>query len=114
MRGEGGIRIGLQNGKRNCHHRVDAFITNPITPELALTFDIRNPPLNHTNQSTPPLPQTTSYSSQPNISAEFNSAELVRSGGGGDGSVASVGGGLGSKEPTRTLKRPRLVWIPQL
>ncbi|CAA2986174.1 Hypothetical predicted protein [Olea europaea subsp. europaea] len=45
---------------------------------------------------------------------EFNSAELVGSGGGGDGGVASVGGGLGSEEPTRTLKRPRLAWIPQL
>ncbi|CAA2994412.1 Hypothetical predicted protein, partial [Olea europaea subsp. europaea] len=91
MRGEGGIRIGLQNGKRNCHHRVDAFITNPITPKLALVFDIRNPLPNHTHQSTPPLSQTTSYSSQPNSSTEINLVELVGSRGGGDGIVASVG-----------------------
>ncbi|CAI9761192.1 unnamed protein product [Fraxinus pennsylvanica] len=74
-----------------------------ITPDLALFFDIRN----HHYQSTPPqLPQSTVLSSQPNSSAEFDSAEL--GGGGGDG------GGLGADEPARTLKRPRLVWTPQL
>ncbi|CAI9776161.1 unnamed protein product [Fraxinus pennsylvanica] len=76
-----------------------------ITPDLALAFDIRN----HQYQSTPPaqLPQSTVLSSQPNSSAEFDSAEL---GGGGTGG----GVGLASDEPARTLKRPRLVWTPQL
>lgn len=76
-----------------------------ITPDLALVFDIRN----HNYQSTPLpppplLPQPTALSSQPNSS---DSAELGGGGGGG-------GGGLGSDEPARTLKRPRLVWTPQL
>lgn len=77
-----------------------------ITPDLALAFDIRN----HHHQSTPPaqLPQSTVLSSQPNSSAEFDSAEL---GGGGTG---GGGVGLASDEPARTLKRPRLVWTPQL
>ncbi|XP_022899654.1 transcription factor MYBC1-like [Olea europaea var. sylvestris] len=85
-----------------------------ITPDLALAFDIRNPPPNHNHQSTPPRPQTTAHSSQPNSSAEFDSVELVGSEGGGDGGVAGAGGGVGSDEPARTLKRPRLVWTPQL
>ncbi|KAL2480794.1 Homeodomain-like superfamily protein [Abeliophyllum distichum] len=81
-----------------------------ITPDLALAFDIRN----HHYQSTPPppppqLPQSTDLSSQPNSSAEFDSTEL-----GGGGGVGLGGGGLGSDEPARTLKRPRLVWTPQL
>lgn len=62
-----------------------------ITPDLALAFNISNP---HQTQ-TPPLP--TGHSSQPNSSAEFDSAE-----------------GGGTEEPARTLKRPRLVWTPQL
>ncbi|CAA2961768.1 Hypothetical predicted protein, partial [Olea europaea subsp. europaea] len=54
--------------------------------------------------STPPLSQTTSYSSQPNSSTEINPVELIGSRRGGDGVVASVRGGLGSKELARTLK----------
>lgn len=73
-----------------------------ITPDLAIAFDIRNPHLNHTqslhhhqNGATPPI----STPSQPN-SGEFDSPEL--------------GGGGAGDEPARTLKRPRLVWTPQL
>ncbi|KAI7990790.1 Transcription factor MYBC1 [Camellia lanceoleosa] len=71
-----------------------------ITHDLAVAFDIRNP--NSPQQPPPPplLPLQTP-SSQPN-SAEFDSAEL-----GG-------GGGATGDEPARTLKRPRLVWTPQL
>ncbi|KAJ0713866.1 putative transcription factor MYB-HB-like family [Helianthus annuus] len=73
-----------------------------ITPDLAIAFDIRTPnthqppPLNHQQELAPVTISTPS--SQPN-SGEFDSPEL--GGGGGD-------------EPARTLKRPRLVWTPQL
>ncbi|KAF8106592.1 hypothetical protein N665_0137s0044 [Sinapis alba] len=77
-----------------------------ISPDLALAFDIRipgnsgQPHHHHHHQSTPP-PQLPS--SQANSSAEFaaDSADL--------GSGAAAG-----DEPARTLKRPRLVWTPQL
>ncbi|KAL0743977.1 hypothetical protein Bca4012_085490 [Brassica carinata] len=61
-----------------------------ISPDLALAFDIRSPgqPPHHHHQSTP---------SQANSSAEF----------------AADSSDLGD-EPARTLKRPRLVWTPQL
>ncbi|KAG2272349.1 hypothetical protein Bca52824_066904 [Brassica carinata] len=64
-----------------------------ISPDLALAFDIRSPgqPPHHHHQSTP---------SQANSSAEF-AADSSDLGGAGD-------------EPARTLKRPRLVWTPQL
>ncbi|GMI78819.1 hypothetical protein like AT3G10760 [Hibiscus trionum] len=72
-----------------------------ITPDLALAFDIRNP--NHHHQPPPPLPSSAVVQppSMP-ASSEFaaDSGELG-SGGAGD-------------EPARTLKRPRLVWTPQL
>ncbi|XP_020549725.1 transcription factor PCL1 [Sesamum indicum] len=77
-----------------------------ITPDLAIAFNIPSPqqPLHHTPPHPPQHPpQSTAHSSQPNSSAEFDSPE----GGGG-------GGGTGSDEPARTLKRPRLVWTPQL
>lgn len=68
-----------------------------ITPDLALAFDIRPPnPSNSIptlTQSTPPPP------SQP-LSSDFDSGELGSSNPG--------------EEPARTLKRPRLVWTPQL
>ncbi|XP_044506611.1 transcription factor MYBC1 [Mangifera indica] len=89
-----------------------------ITPDLALAFDIRNPINNNNNISTSPnhlsqpsqqpLQQLTPplsggnnplAPSPPEFAAE-NSAEL--------------GSGAGSDEPARTLKRPRLVWTPQL
>lgn len=69
-----------------------------ITPDLAIAFDIPNPTSPNPQskqQQTPLVP-----SSQPNSSAEFESAELNGTGGG--------------DEPARTLKRPRLVWTPQL
>ncbi|KAI3446555.1 hypothetical protein Pfo_029510 [Paulownia fortunei] len=83
-----------------------------ITPDLALAFNIPNPhqTLHHQNTPPPPLPhppQSTAHSSQPNSSAEFDSPELSGAGGG-------AGGATGSDEPARTLKRPRLVWTPQL
>ncbi|KAJ0263751.1 hypothetical protein HA466_0022170 [Hirschfeldia incana] len=64
-----------------------------ISPDLALAFDIR--PLgqpHHIHQSSTP--------SQANSSAEF-AADSSDLGNAGD-------------EPARTLKRPRLVWTPQL
>ncbi|KAG8367802.1 hypothetical protein BUALT_Bualt16G0110600 [Buddleja alternifolia] len=71
-----------------------------ITPDLALAFNIPNPnQIHHTPPPPPPLPPQSS--SQPNSSAEFDSPELS-------------GAAAGSDEPARTLKRPRLVWTPQL
>ncbi|KAL7138314.1 hypothetical protein ABFS83_10G154500 [Erythranthe nasuta] len=78
-----------------------------ITPDLALAFNIPNP---HHTPPPPPAaaaaalpPQSTAISSQPNSSAEFDSPEMSGAAGGG-----------GGDEPARTLKRPRLVWTPQL
>nr|KYP64076.1 Two-component response regulator ARR2 [Cajanus cajan] len=76
-----------------------------ITPDLAMAFDIRNP---HTTtaaqqqQHQPPPPSNPSSLPNPQpTSAEFaDSAEL--------------GSGTAGEEPARTLKRPRLVWTPQL
>ncbi|KAJ4893312.1 Homeodomain-like superfamily protein [Raphanus sativus] len=68
-----------------------------ISPDLALAFDIRTPsqpPHHHHHQSSTPLTP-----SQANSSAEFAA----------DSSDLAAG-----DEPARTLKRPRLVWTPQL
>ncbi|XP_022872101.1 transcription factor MYBC1-like [Olea europaea var. sylvestris] len=77
-----------------------------ISTDLALAFDIRNPHQIAAATVPPPsqLPQSTA-----NSSAEFDSADL---GGGGEG--GSGGGSGAGDEPARTLKRPRLVWTPQL
>ncbi|KAF8403697.1 hypothetical protein HHK36_011801 [Tetracentron sinense] len=69
-----------------------------ITPELSLAFDIRNHPPN-SPQPPPQPPPPPLPPSQP-LSAEFDSGEL--------------GSGSAGDEPARTLKRPRLVWTPQL
>lgn len=72
-----------------------------ITPDLALAFDIRNP--NSPQAPPPPLPTpqvAPPPPSQPNSAPEFDSGDL--------GSAAA------GDEPARTLKRPRLVWTPQL
>lgn len=91
-----------------------------ITPDLAKAFDIRNPNSPHHNHHQqpphpPPPPPPPSQaqntpSSQHNSSAEFDSSELGGTGGGSGGAGAASGG----EEPARTLKRPRLVWTPQL
>ncbi|XVE95717.1 hypothetical protein REPUB_Repub02eG0123400 [Reevesia pubescens] len=72
-----------------------------ITPDLALAFDIRNP--NHHLPLPPPPPPSSAVlpPSQPS-SAEFAADS-------GD-----FGSGAAGDEPARTLKRPRLVWTPQL
>ncbi|KAF8115219.1 hypothetical protein N665_0029s0062 [Sinapis alba] len=64
-----------------------------ITPDLAIAFDLRSPNHRNNENSGQPQPQTTPP--QTNSSAEF--------------AVDSSG-----DEPARTLKRPRLVWTPQL
>ncbi|KAF6149370.1 hypothetical protein GIB67_016908 [Kingdonia uniflora] len=73
-----------------------------ITPDLGLSFDVTTP--NSTNSSSPrrgvPVPPLTPSPTEPH-SSEFDSTELGSCVGGGD-------------EPARTLKRPRLVWTPQL
>ncbi|RWV79032.1 hypothetical protein GW17_00059901 [Ensete ventricosum] len=79
-----------------------------ITPELALAFDITaagaaNGNLNPTlfpQPPAPPLPAACSHPAPP-LSDFESSASAAAGSGGGD-------------EPARTLKRPRLVWTPQL
>ncbi|XP_047939031.1 transcription factor MYBC1-like [Salvia hispanica] len=63
-----------------------------ITPDLALAFNI--PTRHHHHAPSPPPPR--------NSSAEFDSPEV------------SAAAPAASDEPARTLKRPRLVWTPQL
>ncbi|KAL6145127.1 hypothetical protein ACLB2K_055815 [Fragaria x ananassa] len=87
-----------------------------ISPDLALAFDIRSNPNPNTNANdspqhtpTPPPPPPPASSlppatpAHPNSSADFADSADLGSGGGGPGD-----------EPARTLKRPRLVWTPQL
>ncbi|GAB4843962.1 Transcription factor mybc1 [Ancistrocladus abbreviatus] len=93
-----------------------------ITPDLALAFDIRSPNnlsssnnnlhrhnqhlIQEQNQQTNNTSALPPPSAQPNLS-EFDSSSAELGGGCG-------GGGGGGEEPARTLKRPRLVWTPQL
>lgn len=92
-----------------------------ISPHLALAFDIRtnnhhlsnSPPpqslhnlqptplsANGNDPSPPPSSQQQQHQQQQPLSSDFDSGD-PNSGGAGD-------------EPARTLKRPRLVWTPQL
>ncbi|GAA0143166.1 hypothetical protein LIER_03915 [Lithospermum erythrorhizon] len=77
-----------------------------ITQDLAIAFDIRNS--NNTNQTD--IINTVVNSPQANSSAEFDS-DMGGTRVGGEG---GVGIGSGLDEQARTLKRPRLVWTPQL
>lgn len=62
-----------------------------ITPHLAIAFNIHNPNNNNPNNHQPPISNSSEF---------VDSPELITTGGG--------------DEPARTLKRPRLVWTPQL
>lgn len=64
-----------------------------ITPDLALAFDIST--VNPNSATLPPA--------MPDFDSPDRSAP-----------PESVSGGVGGDEPARTLKRPRLVWTPQL
>ncbi|XP_040869943.1 transcription factor MYBC1 isoform X1 [Glycine max] len=91
-----------------------------ITPDLAMAFDIRNPHTtntaqqqHHQHQQQPQQQQQPSNpSSLPNPlqqqqqQQQPTSAEFADSG--------ELGSGTAGEEPARTLKRPRLVWTPQL
>ncbi|KAK8594111.1 hypothetical protein V6N13_125921 [Hibiscus sabdariffa] len=75
-----------------------------ITPDLALAFDIRNPnhsPLNH------PPPPSPSSALHPPPPPQPSFAEFAADSG-------DLGSEAAGDEPARTLKRPRLVWTPQL
>ncbi|XVF07062.1 hypothetical protein REPUB_Repub06bG0104800 [Reevesia pubescens] len=74
-----------------------------ITPDLALAFDIRNP--NHHHHQPPPPPPPPSSAVPP--PSQPSSAEFAADSG-------DLGSGAVGDEPARTLKRPRLVWTPQL
>ncbi|CAA2955558.1 transcription factor MYBC1-like [Olea europaea subsp. europaea] len=78
-------------------------------------FDVQNSSSNHNHQSTPQaLPQTSSHSSQPNSSIESESVELGASGWSGDGGAAEARAAVGLDNPAPRLRRPPLVWTPQL
>ncbi|OWM73095.1 transcription factor MYBC1-like [Punica granatum] len=81
-----------------------------ITPDLAIAFDIRSPLTSNNNPSVSPPPlQNPASNHLPAAVASPHpgSAEFTDSG--------ELGGGTGTgEEPARTLKRPRLVWTPQL
>ncbi|KAK7286659.1 hypothetical protein RJT34_21814 [Clitoria ternatea] len=86
-----------------------------ITPDLAIAFDIRNPHTTNTNPTTTPPQQQQqqqqnqtpiSNPSPPNPSQQPTSTDFADSG--------ELGSGTAGEEPARTLKRPRLVWTPQL
>ncbi|CAI0439906.1 unnamed protein product [Linum tenue] len=83
-----------------------------ITPDLALAFDIRNSTNSSANQPVPPPPPplpTSSGNGNPSLAtSQHNSSEFAAD------SSAELGSGTGGDEPARTLKRPRLVWTPQL
>ena len=99
-----------------------------ITPDLALAFDIRSPSTTQASLLRPhshPSPQLqlhhqhhhqSSSAPQPPhpYSSELESSSAELGGGGGGGCGAASGGGGADQEPARTLKRPRLVWTPQL
>ncbi|KAG8646414.1 transcription factor MYBC1 isoform X2 [Manihot esculenta] len=92
-----------------------------ITPDLALAFDIRNPTSTATTNTTsllqqnqpppppapPPPTATTPSPNNPLQSSQPNSAEYAAD-------SADLVSGAAGDEPARTLKRPRLVWTPQL
>ncbi|XP_072960477.1 transcription factor MYBC1-like [Typha angustifolia] len=77
-----------------------------ITPDLALAFDIPNP--NPNPSAADPSPHHSHHNHHhqpppPPPPPDFDSGDLTGGGGAGSGG-----------EPARTLKRPRLVWTPQL
>ncbi|XP_058078698.1 transcription factor MYBC1-like [Magnolia sinica] len=81
-----------------------------ITPDLALAFDIALSTTPNPSPASAAQPQSQPPSAQPHQpppSNHPNSSEFV------DSAELSVGAG-GPDEPARTLKRPRLVWTPQL
>ncbi|XP_010938840.1 transcription factor MYBC1 [Elaeis guineensis] len=87
-----------------------------ITPDLALAFDIPtvrsnpnpNPSLHHHHPAPSLHPPPPPPSSQP--PPDFDSPDHLTTASSGGG----AGGGGAGEEPARTLKRPRLVWTPQL
>ncbi|KAJ0978947.1 hypothetical protein J5N97_014421 [Dioscorea zingiberensis] len=70
-----------------------------ITPDLALAFDIPTPHHHPTPSPAPPPPVP--------HQSDFESPDLT-------GAAAAAAAANGGDEPARTLKRPRLVWTPQL
>lgn len=86
-----------------------------ITPDLALAFDIFQTPNSNTNHN------LALQHHAPNLSmggggcvAEHESSEVGGGGGNSGGGGGGGGAGGGGEEQARTLKRPRLVWTPQL
>ncbi|CAI8613800.1 unnamed protein product [Vicia faba] len=82
-----------------------------ITPDLAIAFDIRNPHTTNTNTNNANPQHQQSHQNQHQQhqhqpSSLPSSTEFADSG--------ELGSGTAGEEPARTLKRPRLVWTPQL
>lgn len=80
-----------------------------ITPNLALAFDIPTPNNPNSIPNNPnPLFTSSSLPNHPTVTTtDFDSGDLNSSGGNNSGTN-------NGDEPARTLKRPRLVWTPQL
>ncbi|CAA2985628.1 transcription factor PCL1-like [Olea europaea subsp. europaea] len=77
-----------------------------ITTDLAIAFDIRN---QHQIAATTVPPSSQLPQSTANSSTEFDSVDF------GSGTEGGSGKGSGAgDESAQTLKRPQLVWTPQL
>ncbi|KOM54349.1 hypothetical protein LR48_Vigan10g024100 [Vigna angularis] len=89
-----------------------------ITPDLAMAFDIRNPHTStnpntaqqHQHQQQPPQQQQ--QQQQPSNPSSLPNPQQPTSNDFADS--GELGSGTAGEEPARTLKRPRLVWTPQL
>ncbi|WOL15784.1 hypothetical protein Cni_G24565 [Canna indica] len=79
-----------------------------ITPDLAIAFDIPLSPANHNPSLLSLHPPPVSPLRPPPPPSDLDSSDL------NSPSTAGGGGPPGADEPARTLKRPRLVWTPQL
>lgn len=93
-----------------------------ISPDLAVAFDIRNPVNGNGNGNGNALSQHQQLQQQQpltptnnnNNSNSNNNNPLGQSDFAAENSAEMGSGGAGGDEPARTLKRPRLVWTPQL
>ncbi|XP_027350490.1 transcription factor MYBC1-like [Abrus precatorius] len=80
-----------------------------ITPDLAIAFDIRNP--HTTTNNNPTTPQQQQQQQPPSNPSPTNPSQPTSTDFADSG---ELGSGTAGEEPARTLKRPRLVWTPQL
>lgn len=82
-----------------------------ITPNLLVAFNLTPNPSPNTNSNAPFFsnPQTLKNPSTPSLQTPSSHPDSAT-----DFESSELGGGNSGDEPARTLKRPRLVWTPQL